>query len=235
MITVPALVPVRPTGTIGFAARSGDAQAGAKAFGLTCAACHGAQAQGLPNTAPPLKPSECVTRSSLPQLTAVIIDGRAPTDPASKTGKAMPPRGGNPFLSDSDVVNIVAFLRSDSPGVSVAGPAAAPGWVVPPPPPGPPGLADACKPSAPAVELPAALRAQQPTHAERVFALLAAALTGLHAVHVLLVIAVTVALLWRVYASSSSESVLALARFGRVYWLLAMVMWMVLFPLLYLL
>jgi disulfide bond formation protein DsbB len=38
--------------------------------------------------------------------------GRPATDPLNPTGVDMPPRGGNPALTDDDLVDIVAFLRS---------------------------------------------------------------------------------------------------------------------------
>jgi disulfide bond formation protein DsbB len=46
------------------------------------------------------------------ELVDFIKVGRDPSDPLNTTGVAMPPKGGNPALSDDDLLNVVAFIRS---------------------------------------------------------------------------------------------------------------------------
>ncbi len=41
-----------------------------------------------------------------------IIKGRDGTDPANTTGIAMPPKSGNPALTEKDLLNVVAKLRT---------------------------------------------------------------------------------------------------------------------------
>jgi disulfide bond formation protein DsbB len=43
---------------------------------------------------------------------AFIKVGRGVDDPANTTGVAMLPKGGNPGLSDQDLYDIVAYLRT---------------------------------------------------------------------------------------------------------------------------
>ncbi|WP_448601203.1 hypothetical protein [Thermoflexus hugenholtzii] len=44
-----------------------------------------------------------------------IKKGRPATDPANTTGVDMPPKGGNPALTDQDLADIIAFLRTFNP------------------------------------------------------------------------------------------------------------------------
>ena len=60
----------------------------------------------------PLVSSEFVQSMADAQLFAFITAGRAAAHPDNTTGVAMPPRGGNPSLSDEDLADVVAFLRT---------------------------------------------------------------------------------------------------------------------------
>jgi disulfide bond formation protein DsbB len=46
------------------------------------------------------------------QLVAFIKQGRPANDPANTTRVEMPPRGGIPTLTDAQLADIVAFLRT---------------------------------------------------------------------------------------------------------------------------
>ncbi len=74
----------------------------------TCKACHGADAKGLPNLGRDLTISEFVKSKTDEELLAFIIEGREPEGEFAE----MPPRGGNAALSDDDLRNIIAFVRS---------------------------------------------------------------------------------------------------------------------------
>jgi mono/diheme cytochrome c family protein len=93
-------------------ARNGDAMSGRASFELACAACHGAGGQGMPHQGPSLLDSAFVAGSSDTALTAFVKTGRLPTDPRSVMKLMMPPRGGNPTLSDADIAAIVRHMRS---------------------------------------------------------------------------------------------------------------------------
>ena len=56
--------------------------------------------------------SEFITSQSDAELVAFIKAGRLPADPLNTTGIAMPPSGGNPSLTDDDLANIVAYIRT---------------------------------------------------------------------------------------------------------------------------
>jgi disulfide bond formation protein DsbB len=85
---------------------------GKSIFTSTCASCHGQDARGLPGKGKPLTTSLFTIRKTDPQLVEFIKTGRPITDPMNTTKVDMPARGGNPTLTDDDLVNVVAFLRS---------------------------------------------------------------------------------------------------------------------------
>ncbi|HHC07661.1 MAG TPA: cytochrome c [Actinobacteria bacterium] len=90
----------------------GDAAHGQELFKQTCAACHGTKAEGIEGLGKPLTKSEFVQGLSDDELVAFIEQGRPASDPENTTGVDMPPKGGNPSLSDADLYDIVAWLRT---------------------------------------------------------------------------------------------------------------------------
>lgn len=91
---------------------SGDVTAGAAVYSGTCAACHGPTAAGIDSLGKPLAPSEFVASTSEDDLAAFIKVGRPVSDPANTQGIDMPPRGGNPSLSDQDLQDVAAYIKS---------------------------------------------------------------------------------------------------------------------------
>lgn len=77
----------------------------------TCAGCHGASGEGVSGLGVSLTNNDFVERLSDDELVAFIKVGRAADDPENKTGQVMPPWGGNPSLTESDLHDLVAFLR----------------------------------------------------------------------------------------------------------------------------
>jgi mono/diheme cytochrome c family protein len=94
------------------AAPKGDAVAGEAKFQGTCSACHGPDAKGMPNLGKDLTISEFFRNSSDAELLAFVKTGRPSGDPANTTGVDMPPKGGNPALSDQDLADIIAYVRT---------------------------------------------------------------------------------------------------------------------------
>jgi disulfide bond formation protein DsbB len=90
----------------------GGASDGKKLFSTSCASCHGPDAKGLPNLGKDLTASKFVDAQTDPALVDFIKKGRATDDPANTTGVAMPPKGGNPALTDEQIASIVAYLRT---------------------------------------------------------------------------------------------------------------------------
>lgn len=91
---------------------SGDVAAGATVYTGTCAACHGPTAAGIDALGKSLAPSEFVASTSEDDLAEFIKVGRSVSDPANTQGIDMPPRGGNPALSDQDLQDVAAYIKS---------------------------------------------------------------------------------------------------------------------------
>ncbi|HHY56884.1 MAG TPA: cytochrome c [Chloroflexi bacterium] len=94
------------------AAIVGDAANGGKIFSTACVACHGPEGKGVQGLGKDLTTSEWVAQQTDEQLIEFIKKGRDAGDPLNTTGVAMPPKGGNPAMSDQEVADIVAFVRS---------------------------------------------------------------------------------------------------------------------------
>ena len=93
-------------------AASAAALDGKALFGVTCTACHGPDAKGLPGLGKDMTTSAFIASKSDAELVAFIKQGRAVDDPLNTTGVPMPPMGANPALSDGDLLAIVEFIRS---------------------------------------------------------------------------------------------------------------------------
>ncbi len=91
---------------------NGDAANGETLYLNTCAACHGADALGIEGLGKQLAGSDFVASTSEADLYTLIVEGRASDHPDNITGVAMPPKGGNPSLSDESVADIIAYLKS---------------------------------------------------------------------------------------------------------------------------
>jgi disulfide bond formation protein DsbB len=85
---------------------------GGEAYMTSCASCHGATGQGVPRMGTPLAGTSFVHQFEDEDLVAFLKQGRPGDGPDNVTGIPMPPRGGNPNLSDRDLGNIVAFLKT---------------------------------------------------------------------------------------------------------------------------
>jgi disulfide bond formation protein DsbB len=94
------------------AAPAADLAAGKTMFASTCSACHGPAGEGVPGLGKDMTASEFISEKSDNELIEFLKVGRDPSDPLNSTGVAMPPKGGNPALSDEDLRNIVAFVRT---------------------------------------------------------------------------------------------------------------------------
>lgn len=88
----------------------GDAGHGKEIF-VACAACHGPDGKGVPNLGKDLTTSTFAKGLTDAELVAFLKVGRDATDPLNTTGVAMPPKGGNPALTDDDLLDIVAYVR----------------------------------------------------------------------------------------------------------------------------
>lgn len=90
----------------------GDAARGQTLFTSTCSTCHGPDATGIVGLGKNLTTSTFVAERTDAQMLEFIKTGRPASDPANTTGVDMPPRGGNPALTDQDLVDIISFVRT---------------------------------------------------------------------------------------------------------------------------
>jgi hypothetical protein len=208
-----------------------------------------------------LRDSEFVRGSSVEKLTEFVKVGRLPNDPASKMKALMPPRGANPMLSDQDLAHITAYLHelagvasaaaTTGPAASATtlpaaagGPAALPGaeelaamipkWVVPAAPPGPAGLNPRfARASAVATAGHGHVWTRPPEGAHHFFGFYFL-LTGLHGIHLLVGLGLLAWLLARAAKGQFAAAYYAPVELGGLYWHLVDLVWIFLFPLLYL-
>ncbi len=85
---------------------------GYELFIASCSACHGADAAGLPNLGLPLTTSGFVRGKTDKELINFIKSGRPSWDAANSTGVDMPPKGGNPAITDEQLQMIVDYIRA---------------------------------------------------------------------------------------------------------------------------
>lgn len=121
VLPVPQAATAKPTEqeqAAALAAAGGDAElagyiaSGKKLFNRTCIACHGADGVGIKGNGKALVHNDFIKSLSDDDLLAFVKQGRAPTDSKNTTGIQMPPRGGNPALTDDDLLDIIAYLRT---------------------------------------------------------------------------------------------------------------------------
>lgn len=92
--------------------QGGDAANGETLYLNTCASCHGADALGIDGLGKQLAGSDFVATTSEGALYTLILEGRDSDHPDNDTGVAMPPKGGNPSLSDQSIADVIAYLKS---------------------------------------------------------------------------------------------------------------------------
>jgi len=85
---------------------------GADLYKASCSACHGADAKGIPNIGKDLVSGDFCRTQTEDQLLEFVKKGRASDDPLNTTKVAMPPKGGNPALSDADIRSIIQYLKT---------------------------------------------------------------------------------------------------------------------------
>jgi len=78
----------------------------------SCSACHGQDFTGVPGLGASFYDSTFIQSHPDDELVEFIKEGRANDAPDNESGIAMPPYGGNTRLTDEDLSDIVAFLRT---------------------------------------------------------------------------------------------------------------------------
>jgi mono/diheme cytochrome c family protein len=98
-------IPPKPTS-------QGDSAQGQTLFASTCVPCHGPKAEGVKGLGKDMTMSQFIKSKSDPDLLTFINQGRPINDPLNTTGVPMPPKGGNPALTDAQLLDIIAYIRT---------------------------------------------------------------------------------------------------------------------------
>lgn len=91
---------------------AGDPVAGEEQYNQVCIACHGPGGEGVEGLGKPFTTSEFVRTHSDQELLEFVKQGRPISDPENTTGVDMPPKGGNPALTDEQIMDIIAYIRT---------------------------------------------------------------------------------------------------------------------------
>ena len=93
-------------------AEVGDPAKGEQLFKQYCSACHGQDAKGIEGVGTSLVNNEFVKARNVQELVEFVNEGRPANHPDNKTGIPMPPKGGFDFLTDEEITDIVAYLKT---------------------------------------------------------------------------------------------------------------------------
>lgn len=104
----------------GDAELAGYIASGKKIFNGTCIACHGKGGVGIQGNGKALANNPFVQSLDDEALLKFVQGGRAPSDPKNTTGIQMPPKGGNPALSEDDILDVISYVRTLQPKQTAA-------------------------------------------------------------------------------------------------------------------
>lgn len=85
---------------------------GIEIYAGTCSACHGQAGEGIEGLGKPWVNSEFINSRTDQEMLEFLIEGRPSDHPDNTTGISMMPRGGNPNLTDDDLLDLVAYMRT---------------------------------------------------------------------------------------------------------------------------
>jgi mono/diheme cytochrome c family protein len=88
-------------------ARPGDPVAGEKIYASACTACHGLKGDGIRGLSGDMTQSELIASKTDPDLVEFLKVGGEPDEP-----RLMLPKGGVPSLTDQNLADVVAYLRT---------------------------------------------------------------------------------------------------------------------------
>jgi mono/diheme cytochrome c family protein len=86
---------------------AGDTAAGEKVYARACVTCHGSKGEGVPGMSKDMTQSELIAGKTNQELVEFIKLGGAPGE-----ALVMLPKAGNPALSDANLYDVVAYLRT---------------------------------------------------------------------------------------------------------------------------
>ncbi|WP_420645674.1 c-type cytochrome [Candidatus Leptofilum sp.] len=91
---------------------TGDPEAGKQQYDQVCIACHGPGGEGIEGLGKPFTTSDFLQETNDEEMLEFIKVGRPSGDPLNTTGVDMPPKGGNPALTDEQILDIIAYVRT---------------------------------------------------------------------------------------------------------------------------
>ncbi|MHC4948043.1 MAG: cytochrome c oxidase subunit 3 [Planctomycetota bacterium] len=229
-----------------------DLDNGKALWTATCRSCHGAAGEGVAGQGKDIRGAAFVAERTDAEMLAFFAIGRQADDPLNTTGIQMPPRGGNPLLDDGDLLDILALVRTfvapegaaEEPAGAEDAPAAPEAfWIpvssIPDAPAGPAGIVrDHLEPEPAAITEPHdyphhSVDPERPPNAHVFFGIYFL-MTGLHGFHVLVGMAVIFWLAVRAILGHFGPEYFTPVDLGGLYWHVVDLIWIFLFPLLYL-
>lgn len=91
---------------------AGDPVRGLELYRGTCIVCHGEGGIGIEGLGKPWVGSDFIDSLTDAEMLAFLIEGRPADHPDNTTGIAMLPRGGNSSLTDDDLMDLIAYMRT---------------------------------------------------------------------------------------------------------------------------
>ena len=91
---------------------AGNVEHGKQLYASACITCHGPTGEGIQGLGKGLQGNAFVKSKSDDEVVAMLKEGRPADHPENTTKVAMPPKGGNPGLTDQDLKDIAAFIRT---------------------------------------------------------------------------------------------------------------------------
>ena len=110
--TVAPTTTAAATTTVATVASRGDADNGEALYQRSCMACHGAEGAGIEGLGKPWVGSTFINDRTDEEMFDFLLVGRPADDPLNTTGIAMLPRGGNQNLTDDDLYDLIAYMRT---------------------------------------------------------------------------------------------------------------------------
>ena len=91
---------------------SGDPVAGETLFVQSCSSCHGPAGEGIAGLGKDMTTSTFIAGMDDQEMLTFVKTGRPVSHPDNTTGVDMPPKGGNPALTDDQLLDIIAYIRT---------------------------------------------------------------------------------------------------------------------------
>ena len=104
--------PAAPAESSDTVAAAGDAAKGEELYTSTCIACHGEGGVGVQGLGKDMTTSAFIAEKTDAEMVEFIKVGRDPSDELNTTGVAMPSKGGNPALTEEQMLDVVAYIRT---------------------------------------------------------------------------------------------------------------------------